>query len=71
MTRTWREPPGEWIAPSPAEQMAGWLLAHGPEMVADMKATFGFAATRELLAMWLSEHGDGRPSVIEHLQEPH
>jgi hypothetical protein len=69
--KTWREPPGEWIAPSQAEQMAGWLLAHGPELIADMKATFGFGVTRDLLATWLSEHSDGRPVVIDHMQEQH
>jgi hypothetical protein len=68
MTRIWREPPGEWIAEPDFAGFADHLDLAG---IDDLVERHGFAKARDLISQRLFERANGRPVVIDHMQEQH
>jgi hypothetical protein len=68
MTRTWREPPGEWIA-SDAE-FPGFLDHLDLASIDDLVGRHGLRAAETLIANRLLELGGGRPVfLIDHMEQ--
>jgi hypothetical protein len=68
MSRTWREPPGEWIGDADFAGFADHLDLAG---IDDLCDRHGFAKARDLISQRLFERANGRPVVIDHMQEQH
>jgi hypothetical protein len=68
MTRIWREPPGEWIGDADFAGFEDYLDLAG---IDSLKARHGFAKARDMIADRLCEGANGRPVVIDHMQEQH
>jgi hypothetical protein len=66
MTRIWREPPGEWI-----DEFAGFADHLDLAGIDDLCDRHGFAKARDLISQRLFERANGRPVVIDHMQEQH
>jgi hypothetical protein len=66
MTRIWREPPGEWI-----DEFPGFLDHLDLAGIDDLCDRHGFAKARDLISQRLFERANGRPVVIDHMQEQH
>jgi hypothetical protein len=66
MTRTWKEPPGEWI-----DEFPGFLDHLDLAGIDDLVDRHGFAKARDLISQRLFERANGRPVVIDHMQEQH
>jgi hypothetical protein len=64
--KTWRESPGEWI-----DEFPGFLDHLDLASIDDLCDRHGFAKARDLISQRLFERANGRPVVIDHIQEQH
>lgn len=72
MTRTWREPPGEWVEDNPSDDIPDdiepGLTEHlVSEYIRDLRRLIGFDATREFVAYVLARESGARwQNTIDH-----
>jgi hypothetical protein len=67
MTRTWKEPPGEWI-----DEFPGFLDHLDLAGIDDLVDRHGLRAAETMIANRLLERARGRPVfLIDHMQEQH
>lgn len=83
MTRTWKEPPGEWIGEPVFTSGAGEPTFDDPQVCRELAMHYledaidyavelcGFGIARDRAVCRFSDHAGSRPVVIDHIQETH